>query len=70
MKWNNSAIIDDINIQRFAHKAYESAFRAWMAMCAVDAEHILPPPIKAAARGCPSVANKLVWNIWLEHYCQ
>ena len=45
MKWDNGAIIDDINTQRFAHKAYESAFRAWMYMCAADAQYIILPQI-------------------------
>lgn len=69
MKWSNQSIIDDISMSRLTHAAYESAFRAWMYMCAEDYEHIMPPPIKATAYGCPSIDSKLTWNIWLEHYC-
>ncbi len=69
MKWSNQAIVDDINMSRLANAAYESAFRAWTYMCAED-EHIMPPPIKATAHGCPSIDSRLAWNIWLEHYCQ
>lgn len=70
MRWSNQAIIDDVNMGRLAHKAYESAFRAWMYMCVEDYEHIMPPPIKATAYGYPSIDSKLAWNIWLEHYCR
>ena len=70
MKWDNGAIIDDINTQRFAHKAYESAFRAWMYMCAAESQYIILPQIKATAYGCPSIDSKLAWHIWLEHYVQ
>ena len=69
MRWSNQAIIDNINMGRLAHKAYGSAFRAWMYMCA-EHEHIMPSSIKATAYGCPSIDNKLAWNIWLEHYYQ
>lgn len=69
MRWSNQAIIDNINMGRLAYKAYESAFRAWMYMCA-EHEYITPAPIKATAYGCPSIDSKLAWNIWLEHYYQ
>lgn len=69
MRWNNQAIVDNINMARLAYAAYESAFRAWMYMC-VDDMREMPPPIKPSAYGCPNIDNKLAWNMWMEHYCQ
>lgn len=68
MKWSNQAIVANAEIDRMVHMSCESAFRAWMCMYAADAEYIILPQIKATAYGCPSIDNKLVWHIWLEHY--
>lgn len=67
MKWSNQSIIDNIEMRRLAHMAYESAFRAFLSMYAED-EREMSHPIRPSAYGCSNLENKMIWNIWIERY--
>lgn len=68
MKWSNQTIIDNVEMCRLAHMAYESAFRAFLSMCAEDKPE-MTPQIKPSAYGCPNLEDKMIWNMYIDKYC-